>query len=107
MRGPFTFLQTKKGAVLPAHSFVPTPFISQLIFLMKPHPAVVLATILSDLCLSLDTGVILAISEALTSRLKLIRTHARRTKLNIKLNNINELHYIDESKEPLTRGTFQ
>jgi len=62
LRGSFAFLQAKKGAVLPAHSFVPTPFISKLIILMKSHPAIVLAAILCNLCLSLDTGLILAIS---------------------------------------------
>ena len=83
MKGPpcaglSLFCGQKKGAVLPAHSFVPTPFISQLIVLMKSHPAIVPVTVLSDPCLSLDTGVILGIYGARTSQsysLKLRTAH--------------------------------
>jgi len=104
--GSLTFLRTKKGAGKPAHSFVPIPFISLFIILMKSHPAIVLATSLGNLRLSLGTGVILATSWRPTSQEKGRRSRQSRQQNKIKPIQINQLNNIKILLERLTGHTF-
>ena len=72
----FYFSADKKRGGITRPLFCPYSLYSLLIILMKSHPAIVLATVLSGLRLSLDTGAILAKPQHFTSQRKPSQTAA-------------------------------